>query len=278
MHVENRQLRDRLLEMVLMETDAAIPATTVTGRAALSFGQRPGTIGGEGIRNIGQYKSFGVSLIQIQAGRIMAEKGAGNKLLYLAGLSALGVSGGLIANWARDLRSGQDLQPLDEATIGKAFMTGVGFGVFGDYLSAVTSERAGAWPAAVAGPLIGASGELGELAFGTAAETYKWAKQPDTARDGTEKSWNQQTHFGRKGVRLVKRYAPGTNIWYARKAAEVTLWDNLQYLFDDNADQSFAALDRAHEKDGHADWWKHGTMEPERAPNFDVTRERSPTP
>jgi len=276
MKIENRGLRDRVLEMILMETDAAVPATTVTGRAALSFGQRPGSAGGEFLRSIGQYKSFGVSLIQMQAGRIMAEKGAGNKLLYLAGLSALGTAGGLIANWARDIRSGNDPQPLDEATIGKAFLTGVGFGVFGDYLTAVTSDRAGAWPAAVAGPLVGATGEFGEVAVGSAFETYKWAKEPDEDRDGDPKTWNEQTHAGRKAVRLVKRYTPGTNIWYARKAAKVMLWDQLQYLFDDNAQQSFDQASRNRAREGRADWWQPGQMAPERAPNMDLGRERDP--
>jgi len=276
--VQNRTLRDRLLEMVLTEVDAAVPATTVTGRAALSFGQRPGSLGGELLRSMGQYKSFGVSLIQIQAGRTMAQRGAGNKLLYLAGLSAVGTAGGLIANWAKDIKNGQDPQPLDDAAIGKAWLTGVGFGVFGDYLTSVTSERAGSWPAAVAGPLVGATGEFGEGVIGTGIDTYNWLRHPETNREGEDKTWNEQTHAGRRAIKLARRYTPGTNIWYARKAAEVMLWDQMQYVMDDNAEQSWAQLERAHAKDGRADWWKHGELSPTRTPNWDLMRDRDGEP
>lgn len=274
--VVNVGLRDRLLEMILTEVDAAVPVATVTGRAALSFGQRPGSAGGEFLRSVEQYKSFGVSLIHIQAGRMMGQRGMGNKVLYLAGLSVMGTMAGLIANWARDIRSGQDLQPLDEAAIAKAWLTGVGFGTFGDYVTAVTSERAGAWPAAVAGPLVGATADFGEAAIGTAVDSYQWAKNPERNRDGTPKSWNAQTHAGRRAVRLAKRYTPGTSIWYLRKSAEVLLWDQMQYLFDDHAEQSWDQLERNHAREGHAEWWRHGAVQPERAPDFDVTRPRNP--
>lgn len=270
--VNNAQLRDRLLEMALTEVDAAIPSVTATARASLTFGQNAGSLGGEAIRSIGQYKSFGVSLVQIQAGRLMAQKGAGNKLLYLAGMNAIATSAGFMVLWLRDIRSGQDPRPISPATMGQAWLAGTGFGVFGDYLTAVTSERAGDWAAAVAGPTVGALGEFGTATIGTAAKTAGWANDPKLHHDGTYYSWNEQTQAGRRGVNLLKRYAPGTNIWYARRGAEALLWDQLQYLFDPDPEKSWKTAERNHAKEGHADWWHHGELTPFRAPDMDVTR------
>lgn len=54
------------------------------------------------------------------------------------------------------------------------------------------------------------------------------------------------------------------------------LWDQLQYLFDDNAQQSFDRASRTRERDGRADWWRPGQLTPDRAPNLDLTRDRDP--
>jgi hypothetical protein len=260
-------LRDRMLGMIMTETDAAIPSATLTSRA-IGVGSRPGTLAGEVLRSAFQYKSFGVSLILTQGGRTMSIKGGANKLAYLAGVNAVGVSLGLLVLWLRDLRNYEDPRPISPASLGQAWTQGVGFGVFGDYITAATSERAGSWPAALAGPTAGAMGEMGEFIIGNAVQTGQWAMDPERKRDGTAKTWNEQTKAGREAVRMAKRYAPGTNLWYLRGAAERLMFDQMQQLFDPGYEESFKAIERKHAEEGHPVWWHRGDLAPERPPNL----------
>jgi hypothetical protein len=264
--IADQALRDRMLGMITMESLAAIPSATLTSRA-IGLGSRPGTLGGEVLRSAFQYKSFGVSLLLVQGGRTMSIKGGGNKLAYLAGVNAVGMSLGLLVLWLRDVRNGDDPREIGPASLGQAWTQGVGFGVFGDYITAATSERAGSWPAALAGPTAGAMGEAGEFVIGNAVQTGKWALDRETKRDGTPKSWNEQTKAGREAVRMMKRYAPGTNLWYARLAAERLMFDQMQQLFDPGYEDSWKAIERARAEEGHPVWWHRGELTPERAPD-----------
>lgn len=261
--VQDQRLADRLLEMILTETDAAVPAPTARGRAMLSFGQRPGSLGGELIRSIGQYKSFGVSLLLIHGGRLMGENGSG-RAAYAAGALVFGTTLGALSLWLRDLRSGQDPRPANDAEFwGQAMMAGVGFGPIGDYINAVTSERTNSLPQAIAGATTGALADLGELLLGNALETIGWLK------DGkTQKSWNEQTNAGREVVNFAKRYAPGTNLWYLRTAVERNLADQMQMLVDPRFQQSWDSRERDRVKRGSPTWWMPGERLPDRAPDY----------
>jgi hypothetical protein len=147
-------------------------------------------------------------------------------------------------------------------------LTGVGFGIFGDFVTSAVSERAGTFGATLAGPQVNLLADAGDLTIGVGAETVQWAMEPELKRDGTEKTWNEQTHAGRKFARFAKRYTPGTNAWQIRRAAEAVLWDKLQYLFDHDAEAGFEGLKRAREREGRSMWWQPGETMPERGPDW----------
>lgn len=269
--IADTKLRDRVIGMILTEVDAAIPSVTATGRAMLQFGLRPGTLGGELLKSVAQYKSFGATLILTQGGRIMGMKGAANRLTYLAGVTTVGTTLGLLSLWMRDLRNGEDPSPVSVQTLGRSWLQGVGFGVFGDFLKAATSERSGSFGSTMAGATFGAAGDLGEFVIGNAGQSVSRAiNGPDTKRDGTAKSWNEETKFGREAVNIAKRYnpVPGTNLWYSRLATERLLFDQTQMLFDPNYEQSWKAIARLHAEEGREAWWGRGEMTPTRAPDW----------
>lgn len=273
--VADARLGDRLLEMILTETDAATPTVTATARAMMSFGQRPGTLGGEVIRSIGQYKSFGVSLLLTHGARFMAENATG-RAAYAAGAMTFGTALGAMSLWLRDLRSGQDPRPATTPSFwGQAILQGVGFGPMGDYLNAVTSERTNSLAEAIAGATTGGLSDVGKLTIGNAVETGAWLWKPDEKRDGTAKSWNEQTHAGREGVDFAKRYMPGSNLFYVRTALERNFFDQIQSLVDPNYAQSWAMRTRAREKRGSPEYWAPGEAAPGRAPDWsNITRQR----
>lgn len=268
--VSDARLGDRLLEMILTETDAATPTVTAKGRAMLSFGQRPGTLGGELIRSIGQYKSFGVSLLLTHGARFMSES-AGGRAAYAAMAMGFGTTLGALSLWLRDLRNGQDPRPANTAAFwGQAVLQGVGFGPFGDYLNAITSERTNSLAEAVAGATTGGISDLGMLTIGNAVETAAWAIEPDEKRDGTPKTWNEQTHAGRELVNFAKRYTPGSNLFYLRTATERMFFDQIQMQLDPNYAQSWAARSRARRERGSPEWWAPGEMTPGRQPDSET--------
>lgn len=269
--IADTKLRDRVIGMILTETDAAIPSVTATGRAILQFSQRPGEFGGELLKSFAQYKSFGATLLLTQGGRIMGLKGAANRLTYLAGVTTVGTSLGLLSIWLRDVRNGEDPSPISPATLGRAWLQGVGFGPFGDFLKAATSERTGSFGETLAGPFAGLVTDVGRMAVGNAAETAsRLVEGPQEKRDGTPKSWNEQTKFGREAVNIAKRYnpVPGTNLWYSRLATERLLFDQTQMLFDPNYEQSWKAIARLHAEEGREAWWERGEVAPSRSPDW----------
>ncbi len=268
--IVDTKLRDRMIGMILTETDAAIPSVTATGRAILQIG-RPGELGGELVKSIAQYKSFGATLILTQGGRIMGMKGAASRLSYLAGVTTIGTTLGLLSIWMRDIRNGEDPSPVSVETLGRSWLQGVGFGVFGDFLKAATSERSGSFGETMAGPLFGLATDIGRIAVGNVAATAsRAANGPAQNRDGSATSWNEETKFGREAVNFAKRYnpVPGTNLWYSRLAAERLLFDQTQMLFDPNYEQSWKAIARLHAEEGREAWWERGEIAPSRAPDW----------
>lgn len=275
MDIKDAALKDRVLGMILTETDAAIPSATAAARAIGTMGQRPGSLGGEFMRSVGQYKSFGVSLMLQQGGRILSIKGNGERLAYFAGVNAVLGSLGLLVVWLRDIRNGDEPRPISSEAMGQAWLQGVGFGPFGDFLNSVTSERTGGLAETVAGPTVGAISDVGSFAIGNAAETVKWMNDQKKNRDGSPKSWNEQTKAGRESVNLLKRYTPGSNLWYARLAAERMMFDKMQMLFDPGYAESWRAIERKHAEEGHPTWWHHGQNLPDFA-RGDATQQQAP--
>lgn len=269
--IADPHLRDRMLGMVLTETDAAVPSVTATGRAMLQFGLRPGEFGGELLKSLGQYKSFGATLVLMQGGRILALKGGANRLAYLAGVTTIGTSLGLLSLWMRDLRNGEDPSPINATTLGRSWLQGVGFGVFGDFLKASTSERGGTFGETLAGPTAGLITDAGRFGVGNVAQAVtRLADGPALKRDGTAKSWNEELKLGRESVNIAKRYnpVPGTNLWYSRIASERLLFDQMQMLFDPGYEDSWKAIARAHAEEGREAWWERGAMAPSRMPDW----------
>ena len=269
--IADPHLRDRVLGMVLTETDAAVPSVTATGRAILQFGQRPGSLGGEMLKSIGQYKSFGATLMLMQGGRVLGMK-ASDRLAYIVAANVICTTLGVFSIWLRDIRNGEDPSPLNVQTLGRGWLQGTGFGPFGDFLKASTSERTGTLGETVAGPLFSLLSDVGQFTVGNAAQALtRLADGPELKRDGTPKSWNEELKLGRESVNMAKRYnlVPGTNLWYSRIASERLLFDQMQMLFDPGYEDSWKAIARAHAEEGREAWWERGAMTPSRAPDWD---------
>jgi len=82
----DQALGDRVLQMVLTETNYAVPEVTARSRSMTTFG-RPGTLAGEISRSMVQFKGFGVSMM-LTHGRRMMSLSTWNRAKYGARASA----------------------------------------------------------------------------------------------------------------------------------------------------------------------------------------------
>ncbi|WP_414902458.1 hypothetical protein ACMT1E_04310 [Sphingomonas flavalba] len=246
-------LGDAMLRMVLSETDYAVPTATARAKATLSFGQRPGTLGGEIIRNGALFKSFGVSMILTHGARMIEGMGW-NAARYAAGLTITTTLLGALAVQLREIAQGRDPKPMDAPEFwGKAMLQGGGFGIFGDFLQASQNRFGGGIGSTLAGPVAQGLGDGLAVVPGYALRA---AAGDDTINPG------------RDLAKLAKRYTPGGSLWYARLAYERLVLDQLQRLTDPDYDDAWRRVERRADDLGQAQWWRAGEAAPDRAPDL----------
>jgi hypothetical protein len=173
-----QNLQDDLAQALrVMAIDRAHHAVLEPGartRAWMLRGTKPGTVPGELLRYIGQFKSFSVAMVHSVLGREVygrgydtlgeyLRKGHGDMLglAYMIGL--YGVFGyGAMA--AKDLLKGREPRdPLDPRTIGAALVQGGGLGLYGDFLFGEYNRMGRTFTASVAGPVLGNADTLLDL-------------------------------------------------------------------------------------------------------------------
>jgi hypothetical protein len=135
-------------------------------RAWMLRGTKPGTVPGELLRFIGQFKSFSVAIQQMVLGREIygrgydtlgeyLKKGHGDMLglAYMIGLyGALGYA----AMSLKDLLKGRTPRdPLDPKTMAAALAQGGGLGLYGDFLFGEYNRMGRTFTASLAGPVLG---------------------------------------------------------------------------------------------------------------------------
>jgi len=133
-------------------------------RAFMQRGTQPGTVAGELLRFIGQFKSFPVALIQMTLGREIygrgydtlsdyMKRGKGD-MLGLATFIALSTAMGYAAMSVKDLLRGKNPRPADDPkTWAAAMVQGGGLGLYGDFLFGKYNRMGGSLTGSMAGPV-----------------------------------------------------------------------------------------------------------------------------
>lgn len=191
------------------EPDAAV-------RAFMNQGLEKGTAGGEGIRFIGQFKSFGVTIWKNIVQREL--KGYGpddNKYAALAGLTSLVVTGtmmGYISLSIKDMLRGRSPRdPTKESTILEALAQSGSLSIYGDFLLGQIQNQYGSnFFETLAGPTASDASKLIQLLFNP--------KEP--------------AKMGKKVLDLVEGNAPIINMWYTRAAYDYLIGYNIKEFLD----------------------------------------------
>lgn len=247
------RLASRLMSVIHEQMEFAVPSASLEGQAAFLDVTRPGTLIGELARSGIMYKSFGLSLLYNQTRRTMSFKGPWKRLGYAGAMMALTTLMGAASLQMKELAKGRDPRPMDTPEfLGAAALQGGGLGIFGDFLSAESNRFGGGIETTIAGPLVGAAGEV--ISLGVA---------------GARTLAGQDAKLGRKATNFLRYNTPVTGIWYWQTAFQRSLFDNLQLILDPEAERAWRQAARNRERDyGNAAWWGPGETLPSRAPDF----------
>jgi hypothetical protein len=250
------QIRDaanKLHELVLTETNFAVPEPDARVKAITTQGQQKGSILGEAARSVAMYKSFPISMMTTHLWRGASQIDGLSKAKYLAELIiGLSVVGGVSVQ-ARNFVKGKDPQDMTSPKFWmQSFVQGGGAGIFGDYIFSDVNRYGGGFTSTLAGPVFSLADDISQL---TAGNLHQYLK-------------GKETKFAKEAVNFAQRYTPGNNAWYARLAMERLMWDSLRRMADPHAETSFRrVMQNARREYGQEFWWKPGEITPQRLPD-----------
>lgn len=188
-----------------VETDEASRRMTL-----LNSGARPGTVIGEALRFVMQFKGFPIAFTNRVMGRaIYGGRGAtrGERMLHQAGHIGHLIAGltiaGYMAMTAKDFLRGYEPRQPEEAddwvrVISAAMVQGGGAGIYGDFLFGSANRFGGGAIGTLAGPTLGTAGQLIDIWSRTKEGDLKAADVFNVALQNT----------------------PFVNLWYTRPALE----------------------------------------------------------
>ena len=238
-------------QMVLSETDFAVPTPDARVRAVTTMGTSRATVSGMGIRTIMQLKSFPITILMGHMMRIAYQDTNGKKLQYFGGLMATTTLLGGIAIQAKDLAAGREPRPIldsegsPEKFIGAAMLQGGGMGIFGDFIFS-DANRFGS------GPLATAFGPTGQFVD----RTWKFGA------GNIQQAWKgEETNVLGEAIDFTERYTP--DIWQIQTLKNA-MFDQLELMADPDAQRKYNRIMRNRMRDyDQGYWWEPGEPLPE---------------
>lgn len=203
-------LENKLRNYFVDQGEIGVPTPGAKERALLRFGTNPGTITGEIIRSMMQFKAFPVTFISKTMGQFF-RNGQAN-YTGLAQLFIMSTMMGYVAMTLKDLaknRSPRD--PLDARTWLAAAQQGGGIGIYGDFLFGEANRFGGGLVATLAGPTAGSIEDLAEI-----IQTPFALARGDDPKIGT------------KVLNFFKNHSPYINFFYARGMMDYLIFHQLQ--------------------------------------------------
>lgn len=246
----------KLMAMITSEEKNSVIQASLRSRAVTTAGGKRGTVSGEVWRSIMQFKQFPLEIVLRSVGRLAFDAGrpASAKLAYAAMFPALTLVGGVILQ-LKAIASGKDPRPTDDPKFWiAAAAQGGGLGLFGDFLFTDTGRYGRSFAETAAGPTVGLVADLKDLVQGNLTQAVA----------------GEETNAGRETVNLLRRYVPGSKLWYVRLLWDRHVNDQLQRMLDPDYQAAFdRTARRAEESYGQPYWWRPGEAAPDRAPEFE---------
>lgn len=251
----HRAAAEKLSEVIHSWQERTVPAGTPNARSVITGKVERGTVAGELIDYLLQYKSFGLSFttLQLEAmGEMAAARGGGKGwrtgLGYIAALAPALALGGAVYIQIKTMLDGKEPADMtDPKFIGQAILTGGGFGLFGDFVKSSENRFGQSLGSSLMGPGIAFLGDSMGLTVGNLMQALQ----------------GEDMQIGRDARRYLQRYTPVlSSHWATRGAYNRVVLDNLQWLTDPNADKAFKAQISQAKKNGTPFFIPPGSMSP----------------
>lgn len=256
------ELATRFLELINIETNFAVPTSSIAGRAALIGETKAGTFVGEISRSIAQYKNFPVTIFNTHIMRTLSQQTLKGKFKYGSTFLISTTLMGALALQMKEISNGRDPRSMNDKKFwGAAMMQGGGLGIYGDFLFSDFNRFGNSIAQQVLGPTFELIGDVGKLTVGNLQELFA----------------GKDTNFTKEVVQFGSKYFPAKSLWYARLAAQRMFFKNLQEWSDPKARNKMIQLQNKYRREtGQEYWWKPGEELPERVPDFAEVFEEPP--
>lgn len=213
-------LGDKLLSYY---SDAAAHGVVTPGvreRAAILGGMRPGSVGGELIRYLAQFKMWPLAAMNQVIGReIWMATSKGQAAFNIGSLLAMTMAGGYLRMSINDVAMGNTPRsPMQPATMLAALAQGGGIGILGDFLFGETNRMGGGLLGTLAGPVVGDADQLAKIFQRFRSESI--SDDPNEQAKAFQHTWPDLAHFGVKHI-------PFANLIYLKGALDYMLWYHL---------------------------------------------------
>ena len=215
-------LEMKIRSFVADETRYGMISTDARSRRTATQGLRPGTMAGEAIRFIMQFKGFPIAFTQRVLGRAVYgqrrdasvwEKGA-NMGALVAGLGAAGY----MAMVAKDTLKGYwpPRNPADPKVMLAAFQQGGALGIYGDYLFGQSSRFGNSALETVAGPTLGTASSIVYTLLTT--RDYAAGKLDGGKASSPAAQW----------INILQGNTPFANLFYTKPALDYLIMNNVR--------------------------------------------------
>lgn len=254
----DRPTAEKVLGMIYGQMERHIPSGTSRSKSIVTGNQPRGSVPGELLESMLQFKSFGLSFTTLQIEALQQEmaRGKWNGAAYAGSLALALTIGGGLALQLSNITQGKDPQPVnDPKFVLAAMQRGGGFGLFGDFMFSDVNRLGGGFGQAIMGPTIGAFSDLGKLTIGNVQELAQ----------------GKDTKAAREGINFAGRYTPIlSSAWPVRAAYRRVFLDQLQHLADPDAHRAFTEQQARFQREaGGTFFWPPGQMAPDRPPSLD---------
>jgi hypothetical protein len=194
--------------------DRSIVTPGLAERSAINFGTSPGSIPGEAMRFMAQFKLWGFAAFRQGIGReTLGGQGAGATASGIAQMALSTAMLGYVAMTLKGLARGVTPRPPnDPKTWMAAMIQGGGFGIMGDYLFGEYSRAGGSFSDSFLGPVLGGAFSEGMTLWNDIKGATDEQGVTRAAKD-----------VGPDALKFFKDNTPFINIFYTRMA--------LDYLF-----------------------------------------------
>lgn len=234
-------------QMVMSETDFAVPTPDAMVRAVTTGGYARGTAAGEAWRSAFQIKSFPITIAMTHFYRFanqstMADKAAyGGQLLV-----ATTVMGGL-ALQAKDIAAGRDPRPINTPEFfGAALVQGGGISLVGDFMYSDYNRYGNSFGKTLVGPIGDFATDVGKLTLGNIQELIPLARGEI-----------DETHATREMIEFTEKYFPST--WQVHLFKQA-FFNQLEMAADPKAARRYRTLMKKRKQEYNQEyWWRPDT-------------------